>query len=52
MMNKHNAKQLKIKIHEELMPVAWHPTTWWDWCMSEDEEKEADSIFTDKVAKC
>ena len=26
---------------------------WWDWCMSEDEEKEIDPIFTftDKVGK-
>ena len=33
------------------MPVAWHPTRWWDWCMSEDENKEIDPIFTDKVGK-
>ena len=22
------------------MPVAWHPSRWWDWCMTEDEKKE------------
>ena len=22
------------------MPVAWHPSRWWDWCMSEDEKKK------------
>ena len=23
-------------ISKELMPVAWHPIRWWDWCMPED----------------
>ena len=22
------------------MPVAWHPTRWWDWCIPEDQNKE------------
>ena len=22
------------------MPVAWHPSRLWDWCMSEDEKKK------------
>ena len=22
------------------MPVAWHPTRWWDCCMSKDEKKK------------
>ena len=22
------------------MSVAWHPTRWWDWCISEDEKKD------------
>ena len=30
------------------MPVAWYPKQWWDRCMSEDEEKETDPIFTEK----
>ena len=31
------------------MPVAWHPTRWWDWCMSEDEKKGRNkSIFIDE----
>ena len=32
-------KAQKAKIKDELMPVAWHPSKWWDWCMSEDEKK-------------
>ena len=30
------------------MHVAWHPTRW---CMPEDEKKEIEPIFTDKVGK-
>ena len=34
------------------MPVAWHPTRWWDWCFPEDDNKGVELIFTDKVRKC
>ena len=30
----------KAKIKEELMPVAWHPDRWWNWCVPEDEKQE------------
>ena len=33
-------------ISEELMPIAWHPERWWNFCMSEDEEKEIKPICT------
>ena len=33
-------KIFKKYIAKELMHVAWHPTRWWDWCMSEHEKKE------------
>ena len=32
-------KELKKELSEELMPLAWHPNRWWDWCMSKDEKK-------------
>ena len=32
-------KALKEKISKELIPVACHPTRWWDWFMREDEKK-------------
>ena len=32
-------KVQKAQIKEELMPIAWHPSKWWDWCLSEDEKK-------------
>ena len=30
----------KAKIKEELLPVVWHPSRWWDWCAPEDEKTE------------
>ena len=34
------------------MFAAWHSKRWQDQCMSENEKKEIDSIFTDIVGKC
>ena len=30
------------------MPIAWYPTRRWDWCMSEDEKKEAEKLCNDE----
>ena len=27
------------------MPIAWHPKKCWNFCMSEDEKKEAEPVF-------
>ena len=32
-------KAQKAKIKEELMPITWHPSRWWDWCVPNDEKK-------------
>ena len=32
-------KAQKAKVKEELMPIAWHPSRWWNWCVPEDEKK-------------
>ena len=34
----------KAKIKEELIPIAWDPSRWWDWCVSEDEKKEIEKL--------
>ena len=26
-------KAQKAKIKEELLPIPWHSSRWWDWCM-------------------
>ena len=38
-------KAQKAKIKEELMPIAWHPSPWWDWCISDDEKKETEMLW-------
>ena len=35
----------KAKIKEELLPIAFHPSRWWDWCIPEDEKKETEKLF-------
>ena len=40
-------KTLTKNISEELMALAWHPKRWWNFCMSEDEKKEIEPIFTE-----
>ena len=50
-MSKQDAGHLKKDISKELMPVAWHPTRWWDWCLPEDKKKGMEPIFTNKVGK-
>ena len=31
------------------MPVAQHPSRWWDWCMLEDEKEEIDPMSTKEL---
>ena len=33
----YHKKKCYRKIWDELLPIAWHPDRWWDWCVSEDE---------------
>ena len=42
-------KELKKQLSEELRSQAFHPNRWWDWSMSEDEEKEIDPIFIEEL---
>ena len=35
-------KAQKASIKEELLPIAWHPSRYWDWCAPEDENKETE----------
>ena len=38
-------KAQKAKIKGGLMPIAWHPLRWWDWCVPEDEKKEIEKLW-------
>ena len=42
-------KAQKAKIKEELMPITWHPSRYWDWCMSEDEKKRDRKIVFENL---
>ena len=33
------------KIKEDLMPIAWHPARWWDWCVSNDKKQGTEKMF-------
>ena len=41
----------KKDLSEDLMPIAWHPKRWWNFCVSEDEKKEIEiePIFTQEL---
>ena len=44
--DKWNKRKLqKAKIKEELLPIAWHPSRWWDWCIPEDKKKETEKLW-------
>ena len=38
-------KAQKAEMKEELLPIALHPSHWWNWCMSEEEKKETEKLF-------
>ena len=38
-------KAQKAKIKDQLMPIAWHPSRWWDWCVPEEERKKQKNYF-------
>ena len=37
-------KVQKASIKEELLPITWHPSRHWDWCMSGEEKKETEAL--------
>ena len=47
-LKKWKALKKELKKIEELMPLAWHPNRWWNFCMSEDEKNEAEPIFNEQ----
>ena len=35
----------KVSIKEELLPIARHPSRYWDCCMSEDKKQETEKLW-------
>ena len=38
-------KAQKAQIKKDLIPIAWHPSRWWDWFVPKDEKKETENFF-------
>ena len=38
-------KAQKTKFKKELMPIVWHPSRWWDWCVPENEKQETQKLW-------
>ena len=38
-------KAQKALIKKESMPITWHPSRCWDWCMSEDEKNKTEKLW-------
>ena len=38
-------KTQKVSIKEELLPIAWHPSRWWDLCVIEDEKRDTEKLW-------
>ena len=34
----HHKRRFAQRIHEELLPIAWHPDRFLDWCLDEEEK--------------
>ena len=39
-------KTQKAQTEKELMPIAWHPSRWWNWCVPEDEQKQTEKLLS------
>ena len=35
----------KVSIKERRLPIAWHPSRYWDWCVPQDEKKEIETLW-------
>ena len=35
----------KAKIKEEFIPITWHPSRWWDWCVLEYEKRDTEALW-------
>ena len=38
-------KAQKAQIKKDLIPIASHPSRWWDWFVPKDEKKETENFF-------
>ena len=41
----HHKNKYQMGIEDDLIPVAWHPSRFWDWCMAEEDKKTAEQLW-------
>ena len=41
----HHKHKFSKKIYEEMLPIAWHPDRFWNWCFDEDEKRVAEKLW-------
>ena len=39
LLRHHHKREFYGGLKDELLPIAWHPDRWWDWCVDEDEKR-------------
>ena len=38
-------KTQKAQIKKELLPIAWYPSRWCDWCVPEEEKSDTTALW-------
>ena len=38
-------KAQKASRKEELLSITWHPSRWWNWCVSKDEKGDTEALW-------
>ena len=38
LLRHHHKRSFSRRIHDEVLPIAWHPNRFWDWCVDEEEK--------------
>ena len=36
----HHKRNYFKSLHEEIIPIGWHPDRYWNWCLTEDEKRD------------
>ena len=45
LLRHHHKREFYGGLKDELLPIAWHPDRWWDWCVDEDEKRWIDGAI-------
>ena len=45
LMRHHHRREFSRRIHDELLPIAWHPDRVFNWCFDEGEKRFLESMW-------